>query len=130
MQKWTFGCTWNYYLKKSERCFSARYFFERFLRCRCLDDVRLNSGHIHKIIFKTNKVDCTLFQTIMHPSIEVETTSGELLGEETCPLPFSLSAEGVGQLDMHVTAAECPQKLPINSPVFEDIACIKDLSLQ
>ena len=65
----------------------------------------------------------------MQPSIEVETTSGELLGGDACPLPFSLSTDGVGQLDMHVTAAECPQKLPISSPVFEDIACIKDLSL-
>lgn len=72
-----------------------------------------------KILFIIrDKVDSTLFQTIMHPSMEVETTRRELLDGDIC----TLSTDVIGQLDMHVTAAECPQKLPINSPVFEDIA--------
>ena len=72
----------------------------------------------------------TLFQTIMQPSIDVETTKGDALAEFVCSFPPSFDSMLGGQLFIQVTQAECPEKLPINSPVLEDIAWIRDLLLQ
>ena len=70
----------------------------------------------------TNEEKLTLFQTIMQPSIDVETTKGDALAMFVCSFPPSLESKLDGQLLMQVTQAECPEKLPINSPVLEDIA--------
>lgn len=66
----------------------------------------------------------------MHPSIDVETTRVELFGAFDCLLSHSLSCGAAGQFVIQVTELEWPQKLPINSPVFDDIAWINDLVLR
>lgn len=73
--------------------------------------------------------DITLFQTITHPSTDVEITLGELFGCCRCLLPFSWSEELDGVLAIHVTSELCPLKLPISSPVLEEIAWMSDLNL-
>ena len=63
----------------------------------------------------------------MQPSIDVETTKGDALAKFVSSFPPSFESKPHGQLLMQVTQAECPEKLPINSPVLEDIAWIRDL---
>ena len=63
----------------------------------------------------------------MQPSIDVETTKGDAFAKFVCSFPPSFDSKLDGQLLMQVTQAECPEKLPINSPVLEDIAWIRDL---